>query len=33
MRQLDGPKIENDLAIAMREKHFNIFTFSRKYYK
>jgi|694.fasta_scaffold05537_4 LAO/AO transport system kinase len=33
MRQLDGPKIENDLAIAMQEKHFNIFTFSRKYYK
>ena len=33
MRQLDGSMIENDLAIAMQEKHFNIFTFSRKYYK
>jgi hypothetical protein len=31
MRQLDGPKIENDLAIAMREKHFNIFEFAKQF--
>jgi LAO/AO transport system kinase len=33
MRSLNGPLIEDDLATAMHEKHFNIFTFSRKYYK
>ncbi len=33
MRSLNGPLIEDELATAMQQKHFNIFTFSRKYYK
>ena len=33
MRSLNGPIIEAELATAMQQKHFNIFTFSRKYYK
>jgi LAO/AO transport system kinase len=33
MRSLNGPMIEAELATAMQQKHFNIFTFSRKYYK
>jgi LAO/AO transport system kinase len=33
MRSLNGPMIEDELATAMQQKHFNIFTFSRKYYK
>jgi len=31
MRQIDGPKIENDLTIAMQEKHFNIFEFAKQF--
>jgi LAO/AO transport system kinase len=33
MRSLNGPMIEEALATAMQQKHFNIFSFSRKYYK
>ena len=33
MRSLNGPLIEDELATAMQQKHFNIFTFSRNYYK
>jgi len=33
MRSLNGPMIEEALGTAMQQKHFNIFSFSRKYYK
>lgn len=33
MRSLNSQMIEDELATAMQQKHFNIFTFSRKYYK